>query len=78
MEKEEKISNVSIKCSHCGEITKIDYSEFKSSMLANHFYRLTCQNDKCGKKTLVSYAFKTIPYEFGKTPEQIFETLTIE
>lgn len=74
---EEKTYKVKIACSHCGHINEIFYSDFRSAMIGNHFFKLQCQKEGCAKRTLVTYSLFTIPYNQGDVPEKIFEKLTL-
>ena len=60
---EEKIFNVKITCSHCGHVNEVLYADFRSAMISNHFFKLGCQKEGCSKRTFVTYAMFTLPYE---------------
>jgi len=78
MAENEKDFKVNIKCPSCQTINKVDYSTFKMAMLANHFYRYTCDNDKCKSRFLVTYKMMFVPIKSNQLPEQAFESLKIE
>ena len=78
MSENEKLYHVKIVCAHRAFENVIVYSDFRSSMIANHFFKMLCQNEKCAKRTFVTYAFSTSKFEHGELPEQVFERMKIE
>lgn len=76
-ENEEKVFKIKLTCSHCTHINEIAYSDFRSAMLGNHFFKLQCQKEGCNKRTLLTYAMFAVPYNKGEVPEKVFERLTL-
>jgi hypothetical protein len=74
---EEKVILIDATCKHCGNICQIDYIDFLLSMRANHFYRMTCYAEGCGKQTLITYPHITVAIERGQKPEEVLSTIKI-
>lgn len=74
---EDKFVIIKIKCSHCGHLNEVPFSDFRSAMIGNHFFKLGCQKEDCGKRTFITYSMFAVPYNYGETPEKIFEKIVI-
>ena len=70
-----KVMKVKITCKHCGYANEVSYSDFRSAMIGNHFFKLGCE--KCTKRTFVTYSKFSLPYEYGEIPEKIFGRIAI-
>jgi len=75
---EKEALEVNIKCKHCGNVNKVDLTNFLLSMRANHFFKLYCNADRCGKKTLVTYKLETYLMTASSLPQDTLSNLTIE
>jgi hypothetical protein len=74
---DEKLFKIKVACAHCKHVNEIPYSDFRSAMIGNHFFKMSCQKPECGKKTFVTYSIFTLPYQYGEFPETILEKILI-
>ena len=76
-DREELYYKVNLICAHCGHTNQVAHSDFKSSMLGNHFYKLACQKDGCLKRTMITYSYMGLKYDFGEVPEKTLSKISI-